>query len=174
MRLIPSLAIAALSLGLSAAALAHDKETKGMPFGHDREAMHAYMQSPEGQAQMQQRLDNHLDKVREALKLSEAQDKDWQAFTTSLKADLAQLRQLHSQARPADGEQPALTTRLQQRLDGMRAALPVLEHALDGLKGFYAGLSPEQQAVLDRQLRLRALVGHGFGHGGHEAHDKQR
>lgn len=177
MRLIPVLAVSALSLGLSAAVLAHDKEARGMPSGHDREAMHAFLQSPEGQAQMQQRLDTHLDKVREALKLNEAQDKGWQAFSASLKADLAQLRQLHLQGRPAEGEKLGLPDRLQKHLDNMRAAQPILEHALGELKTFYATLDPEQQAIADRQLRLRGLMGHGgpgFGHHGHGGQDRQR
>lgn len=153
---------AVLALGLSAAAYAHEPERGEAGREHGHGDMHELMNTPEGQALMQARLDQRVAELREALALKPEQQSAWQSFETSFRGHL-QAMQEQRQARRAAAARPSLPERLEKHLAAMKSMLPRAEQMLAELKAFYGQLSPEQQQAFDEHAHL-PFVGGGRHH----------
>ncbi len=92
--------------------------------------------------------------LHEALNLSAAQEEAWNRFQAASRPDP------QDEARDRSAAQMMPTLHAPQRVDlsvaEMQADLATLERRGAALKAFYATLSPEQQAVFDRQTIPRA------------------
>ena len=98
-----------------------------------------------------------LDRLHSDLQLSPAQDSAWQGFQQAYRVDPQDM----TRERDAEARMPSLTG--PQRMDlaiGMAEQdLAGMRRRGDALKAFYAGLSPQQQKVFDRDT----LEGPGQG-----------
>lgn len=126
----------------------------GMKSGDHRAADHAV-------AHAQQHAE-----LKAALKLTPAQETAWTAFMASM----PQPSSAHS--RLDRDEWARLTT--PQRIEKMEALHNERQAAsaqrLDGIKRFYAVLTPEQQAIFDREFRSMGHMGHRGHRGEHGRH----
>jgi hypothetical protein len=119
-------------------------------------------------AKMQQRMQEHQaqrqTKLKEALKLTAAQEPAWTAFTEAMKPamDMTKLRAQRD-------EMQKLTT--PERIDRMQALHTEREAAMkkraEATKTFYASLTAEQKIVFDQQAMShhRGSEGRGMGKG---------
>lgn len=112
------------------------------------------------QEKMQQRLAERQTQLKTALKLTPAQEKDWQAFSAAMQPAQAKSPRLDRDA------WAQLTT--PQRMEKMQALRAERERSMDqrlaAVKQFYATLTPEQQKVFDQQHHR---MGRHGNHGGH-------
>lgn len=113
----------------------------------------------------------HLDKLKAELKITDAQLPAWQQFATTVKteADSHEARRTamraQMQASRASGAAPdrqALRSQMQQQREASRNTHAQARQAL------YAVLTPEQKAVAEQKMRLRA--GQEGGHGPRGGH----
>jgi hypothetical protein len=129
----------------------HDGLREGMRDGHGmREGMR------------EQFMARRLARLKEALRITPAQESAWTTYTTALRPAQRQ--------RPDIGEMARLST--PERIDRMRALraqrMAEMDRRGEATKSFYAGLSAEQKRVFD-QLTLRRggrEEGHGHRHHG--------
>ena len=113
-----------------------------------------------------ERVEARLAYMKTALKITDAQQPQWDAFANVLRqhASAMDKRIQERRARTADQAQPKRVTAIdrleltQQRLAGASARLNEL---LAVEKPLYAALTPEQQRVADKVLAPRR---HGMGH----------
>ena len=95
-----------------------------------------------------------LHRLHDALNLSAAQEEPWNAFQS------ASLPDPQDEARDRSAAEMMPTLHAPQRVDlsiaAMKADLETLERRGAALKTFYGALSPEQQAVFDKQTAPRA------------------
>ncbi len=95
-----------------------------------------------------------LHKLHDALNLSASQEEAWNAFQASALPDPNQA----ARERAAATMMPSLHApqRVDLSIAAMQADLDTLQRRGTALKAFYGVLSPEQQAVFDRQTAPRA------------------
>lgn len=104
-------------------------------------------------------------KLRDALKLTPAQQPAWDAFVASMtpahKGDRA--------ARPDRAQLASLSApqRLQMRIERQKQRTARMEARLSALNSFYSVLTPEQRKVFDEQAKQHRGGRHHRGHGGH-------
>ena len=100
-----------------------------------------------------------LDRLHSDLQLSPSQEGAWQSFQQSYRVDPQEM----AQERDAEAKMPSLTG--PQRMDlaiGMAEQdLAGMRRRGDALKVFYAGLSPQQQTVFDRDTLAPPQQGPG-------------
>lgn len=113
-----------------------------------------------------ERVEARLAYMKTALKITEAQQSQWDAFAGVMRkqAKEADARiQSHREKRAANTERKRLTAieRLEMRQQLMAASSARIGERLAAQKPLYAALSPEQQQVADR-----LFAGRGGKHGG--------
>lgn len=118
------------------------------------------------QERMQKRMAEHETRLKEALKLTPAQEGAWKEFTASMQPPKAPTQRLDR------AEWDKLTT--PQRMEKMQALRSEREahmnQRLEAVKKFYATLTPEQQKAFDEQHQRMGRHGDRKGgqHGGHD------
>ena len=141
-------------LGTTAMAWAHGGG-RGMDDGARAERMH-------------KKMEQHQTQLKEALKLTPAQDNAWKEFTAAMQPPKAATQRLDR------AEWEKLTT--PQRMEKMQALRAEREahmnQRLEAVKKFYATLTPEQQKTFDAQHQRMGHHGghHGEGKGGQHGH----
>jgi hypothetical protein len=152
--------------GTGAAALA-----QGMQRG-PQEAQRPH--EPRAFSKPTERVEARLAYLKTALKITPAQEAQWNAYAQSVRKDagereqkLAEWRQKHDAARQG-GEQPrpSALERLDRQQKFLAAASAKLNERIAAIKPLYASLSAEQKKVADVVLVPGGRHG-GFG-GGHE------
>lgn len=115
-----------------------------------------------GHDRMAERMAHRMGQLKEALRITPAQEPAWTAFTTAMRPG--------QKIRPDIGEMARLST--PERIDRMRQ-LRAQRHAEqdrrgDATKVFYGQLSVEQKRVFDQlTLRMHGGKGRGERHGHH-------
>ncbi|MGE5524700.1 MAG: Spy/CpxP family protein refolding chaperone [Rhodospirillaceae bacterium] len=118
------------------------------------------------------RVEARLAYIRTALKITDAQQPQWDAFASVLRKQAQQMDEFR-RSRFAQGAQPAqrkpLTAidRLERRQKMMIFASERLNEVITAAKPLYAALSPEQQKVADELLARQARARMGHRHGMH-------
>ncbi|HVC31321.1 MAG TPA: Spy/CpxP family protein refolding chaperone [Steroidobacteraceae bacterium] len=103
------------------------------------------------------RAEQHLAYLKEQLKITPAQESQWQAFADGVKQQAQGMLAMRASMQSAAGTAPE---RMDQRIAFMKQRLAAME-SLDGAaKQLYGVLTPEQKAAFDQ-----AGPGHGFGPG---------
>lgn len=159
--LLTTLVSASTALG-SVSALAQDAPTT---------AQAAPAQKSQRQARMpSERVEARLTELKNALKITDAQQSQWNSFADTLRkqARAGDQRMKERMAQRQQGAKPAPLTaiqRLERRQAFLAAASARTGEVLAAAKPLYAALSPEQQKIADDLLAKRA--GHrGQHHGG--------
>jgi len=97
----------------------------------------------------EQGQDTSVDDLRSALRLRPDQERAWQAFDQASRPDPQEEdRQRNAFERMGSLRAPQ---RFDLSIQMMRAELEATERRANALKSFYATLSPEQQAIFDRE-----------------------
>ncbi|MDR1646691.1 MAG: Spy/CpxP family protein refolding chaperone [Zoogloeaceae bacterium] len=139
------LAASSLALGLGTAA-ARGGDDNGW-CGH-----RAYAGKTVHAEKFQERLQQRQERLHKALKLSAAQEKDWQAFTQKVAPGTDDLK------RPASEDFRKLTTpeRLEKMLAFSQQHQKFMTARLEAVKTFYNTLSAEQKQTFDEFHRYKA------------------
>ncbi len=117
---------------------------------------------------MHKKMEQHQTRLKEALKLTPAQDNAWKDFTAAMQPSKSPAQRLDR------AEWDKLTT--PQRMEKMQALRAEREahmnQRMDAVKKFYAALTPEQQKTFDAQHQRMDHRGghHGDGKGGQSGH----
>jgi len=165
-----NIVIALTAFGLAGATLGVQAQTQAPApaegrHGHaltveQRQAKMAEFKAKRAQARAERQA-----KLREALKLTPAQQPAWDAFVASMgpahKGDRA--------ARPDRAQLASLSApqRLQMRIERQKQRTARMEARLSALNSFYSVLTPEQRKVFDEQAKQHRGGRHHRGHGGH-------
>lgn len=112
-------------------------------------------------ANMPDLIDKRLDKIRNDLKITDAQQAAWQTFATRTKQQATEMQAMREKMRqgcPAQGASAAVTPapeRLEKAIDFMKQRVGHLEAELAAVKDLYAALTPEQRTIADKALGHR-------------------
>src|SRR5262249_32604402 len=115
-----------------------------------------------------ERVEARLAYMRTALKITSAQQSQWDAYANVQRKHAAamekrfQERSAEMGQRAADGKRPTAIERHERQRERMVVATQRLDELLTVEKPLYAALSPDQQRVADE-----VLGGRGGGRGGH-------
>lgn len=115
-----------------------------------------------------ERIEARLAYLKTALKITDAQQPQWDVFANTLRKQARDMDQ-RIQARRSQmaevqaGTQPTAIERLERRQQRLDAAAARLKETLAAAKPLYAALTPEQQKVADELLASRR---HGMRHRG--------
>ncbi len=118
------------------------------------------------------RVEARLAYVRTALKITPAQQPQWDAYAGVLRKQAATMEKRMQERRAmmekggAERQRPTLVERHERQRARMTMVAQHLDELLAVEKPLYAALSPEQQRVADEVLAPRGRGGPG-GHGGH-------
>lgn len=146
-----AVSLAVLTLGLAGAVAAHPGMGQGMGPGMGQ-GMHGGMRGGMAGPQTPAEFTARLSDLKSALKITEAQEGAWQAFSAASQQQFEQRQALRAQmqaqmqnATPADraAQYEAMKTARETHFAARNKALTDL----------YAVLTPEQKAVADQQLR---------------------
>lgn len=163
-----ALAGALLSIGLSSGLVVH-AQTGTVPA--DPPQVHQGMRHHDGNRAFtnpSERVEARLAYLRTALKITDAQQAQWNAFAETLRgqARLADQRMQEFRAqRDQNREKPTAIARLEREQQRHAASVTRLNELLTVQRPLYAALSAEQKAVADELLAPRRHRG-GFGRGG--------
>ena len=118
-----------------------------------------------------ERVEARLAYLKTALKITDAQRLQWDAFADTLRnqARTADERMKARRAQMAEGRKgtpPTAIERMERAQIRLAASSARLNETLAAAKPLYAALSPEQQKVADELLASRGHRGPGH-HGGH-------
>lgn len=117
-----------------------------------------------------ERVEARLAYVKTALKITDAQQAQWNAFADVARKQAAgqdkrmQARRAHMMER-SPREKPTVIDRMERQQQRHAAAIARLNEQLSVQKPLYAALSPEQKAIADEVLAPRGHRG-GFPHHG--------
>jgi protein CpxP len=163
-----------VSIGIAAAAPLAIAQTPG-ELAQTREARHAerHQRADRAFALPSERVEARLAYIRTALKITDAQQPQWDAFANVLRkhakdaeARIQKRREMHAQhggVEHAERTRPTAIERMERRQQILASASTRLNEVLEAGKPLYAALSPEQQQIADRLLASR---GEGrFRHG---------
>jgi hypothetical protein len=133
--------------------------------GPRADGMHRHMQR--SQLKPSERVEARLAYIRTALKITDAQQPQWDAFASVLRKQAQQMddfrRTRHTEGAQA-GERRHATAieRLERRQKMMAFASQRLDEVIAAAKPLYAALSPEQQKIADEMLARqgRGRMGH--------------
>jgi hypothetical protein len=118
---------------------------------------------------MAERVEARLAYIRTALKITSAQQSQWDAYANVRRKHVAamektfQERRAQMEQRRTEGKSPTAVERHEFARTRMAAATQRLDELLAVEKPLYAALTPEQQRVADEVLSERG----GRRHGGH-------
>jgi len=106
----------------------------------------AYGQGPRGE-HGKRFIEERMAELRKELKLTPAQEADWNAWSAKIK----EIREAKKQSRPDREAMKSLPApeRLEKMIAHSKAKTAHLEEALAATKTFYATLTPEQRKVFD-------------------------
>ena len=118
-----------------------------------------------------QEVEARLAYIRTALKITPAQEPQWNAFADTLRKQAAareqQMQERRAQfAQRTERTRPNAVSRLEFQKQRFEAALARLNERIAVQKPLYAALSAEQQAIADEVLAPRRHGRHGPGHRG--------
>lgn len=120
-----------------------------------------------------ERVEARLAYLKTALKISDAQQPQWEAFADTLRkqargADERVQARRAQMAKEGERTPPTAIERLERRQARLAAASARLSERLAAAKPLYAALSPEQQKIADELLAPRGRGGfrHRSGHHG--------
>lgn len=160
------------SLAAAAAPLAYAQSASPAPEG-PRAERYAH-RGPHGERAFRlpsERMEARLAYLKTALKITDAQQAQWDAFADALRkqAREADQRIQSHRAQMAEGRRDAAPTaieRLERRQARLAAASARLSETLVAAKPLYAALSPEQQKIADELLAPRGhrALRHRGGH----------
>ncbi|MCC7486272.1 MAG: Spy/CpxP family protein refolding chaperone [Burkholderiales bacterium] len=117
--------------------------------------------------QPSERAEAHLAYVRTALKITDTQQPQWEAFANVVRKQAGAMDQRFKERRAQMGEQrgerrrPTVVERQERQRAFMAEAAQRLDERLAVMKPLYAALSPEQQRVADEVLAPRGRGGPG-------------
>jgi protein CpxP len=162
------LATTLVSIGLAAAVPATLAQTAGpaADAGKSQAAQRQFERRPA--MTPSERVEARLAYMRTALKITAAQQAQWDAYANVQRKHAAamekrfQERRAQMGQRPADGKRPTAVEQHQRQRDRMVTATQRLDELLAVEKPLYATLSPDQQRVADE-----VLGGRGGARGGH-------
>lgn len=124
-----------------------------------------------------ERVEARLAYVRTALKITDAQQAQWDAYAGVVRkqakeADVRTQERRAKMAANTERKRPTAIERLERRQAFMAAASTRIGERLTVQKPLYAALSPEQQQIADKVFASRGGK-HGGRHGGrHGGHDR--
>ena len=153
-------------LGMSGAALSAHAEDK-QPTREAGEHRKDERKGPDGRdGKFGQRMEHHLARLHDKLKLTPAQEPAWTAFTAAAKPKAPV-------ARPERAAFARLTApeRLEKWIAMSKDRTAQQESRLGALKTLYAALTPEQRKTFDDSVPGGE---HGGRHHGHRGHGPQR
>lgn len=130
--------IGATIIGLGATAL---------PAVAEEAPQHQYAATKFDPVKMQERMDEHAQRLHDALKITPAQEGAWQAYLSARKSNMPQHDQID---RAAMKEMPA-PQRMEKHIEMAKARITRMESNLAATKTFYAALTPEQQKLFDEK-----------------------
>jgi hypothetical protein len=111
-----------------------------------------------------ERIDAHLAYVRAALRITDAQTPQWNAFADAARAAAARLQQAYTQAMQAAGQPAPAPAQLELRIALLLAQLEATRAIAAPAGALYAALSDEQKRAADellaehlRDMRMRGL-----------------
>ena len=108
---------------------------------------HQYAATKFDPVKMQERMNQHAKRMHDALKITPAQEGAWQAYLSTLKANMPQPGQFD---RAAFKNLPA-PERMEKRIEMAKSHITRMENNLAATKTFYATLTPEQQKLFDEK-----------------------
>jgi exonuclease VII small subunit len=166
---------AVVSAALVTLAAAPALAQTGGPGGAEPQARHFAQKQHEGQRGFRlpsERIEARLAYLKTALKISGAQQTQWDAFAGTLRKHAQEADQrvqkmrADGAARREKGAQPTAIERMERGQTRLAAASARLNETLAVAKPLYAALSPEQQKVADELLSPRRHGGsrHRGGH----------
>ena len=169
--LLSTLVSAALATVAATPALAQSPA----PGGDGPQARHFTQRQHEGQRAFRlpsERTEARLAYLKTALKISGAQQTQWDAFAGTLRKHAQEADQrvqkmrADGAARREKGAQPTAIERMERGQARLAAASTRLNETLSAAKPLYAALSPEQQKIADELLAPRRH-GESRHRGGH-------
>jgi len=99
-------------------------------------------------------MTEHLNTVKEQLKLTAGQTDAWQAFETAVLSQAASMSAMHQQHGTMTHEN------MQQHIAFMEARVAGMKTVLQAHDDLYAVLTPEQKATADNLMQQHAHFGH--------------
>jgi protein CpxP len=111
-----------------------------------------------------ERMETRLAQIREALKITDAQEAQWNAFAETLRNQARSADQRIQEFRAqreqrGTGERPNAMARLEREQQRYSAALARVNERLAVQRPLYAALSTEQKAIADKVLAPRGQRG---------------
>lgn len=161
-----NIVIALTAFGLAGAALGVQAQTQAPAPAEGRHGHAMTMEQRQAKmAEFKAKRAERQAKLRDALKLTPAQQPAWDAFVASMKP----AQQGDRAARPDRAQLATLSApqRLQMRIERQKQRTARMEARLSALNSFYSVLTPEQRKVFDEQAKQRRGGRHHRGHGGH-------
>ena len=144
------------------------------PGGEGPQARHFAQRQHEGQRAFRlpsERTEARLAYLKTALKITDAQQREWDVFANTLRKHAREadqrLQAMRTEATGRDkGAQPTAIERMERGQTRLSAAYTRLAETLAAAKPLYAALSPEQQKIADELLtpRRHGMSGHRGGH----------
>jgi hypothetical protein len=159
------LAISVMALGLAAAfpaSYAQTEDPAGAPAG--RAMMHRHQDSA---FRLTDRVEARLAYIRTALKITAAQQLQWDAYAGVLRRQAGMMEKRMQERRAqfdkgaTERRRPSLVERHEHQRERMIQASQRMDELLAVEKPLYAVLTPEQQRIADEVLAPRGRGGHG-------------
>jgi hypothetical protein len=164
-----------VSIGLTAATVALSAQTVTPPGAGGQTMQHGERHHGKRAFSMPgERVEARLAYMKTALKITDAQQAQWNAFADVARKQAAardkRIQEFRSRMAQGDAkhERPNAIARLERQQQRLNAAVTSLNERLAVEKPLYAALSPEQKAVADEVLAPRGHH-HGFGHRGNRS-----
>ncbi|MBQ5946854.1 Spy/CpxP family protein refolding chaperone [Massilia sp. ST3] len=163
-----NIVIALTAFGLAGAAIGVQAQTQAPAEGRHGHALSVEQRQAkmaESKAKRQAARAERQAKLRDALKLTPAQQPSWDAFVASM----TPAQKMDRAARPDRAQLASLSApqRLQMRIERQKQRTARMEARLSALNSFYAVLTPEQRKVFDEQAKQHRGGRQHRGHGGH-------
>jgi hypothetical protein len=152
------------SAALVAAAAAPAVAQTGVPGAEGPQARHFAQRQQEGKRAFRlpsERVEARLAYLKTALKITDAQQAQWDAFATTLRKHAqasdqrVQKARAEGAARRESGARPTAIERMERGQARLAAASTRLTETLAVAKPLYAALSPEQQKIADEVMAPR-------------------
>ena len=153
-----------VSAALVAAAATPVLAQTGGPGGEGSQARHHAQRQHDGKREFRmpsERVEARLARVKSELKITDAQQSQWDAFATTLRKHAGEADQrvqklrADGAARRDKGTRPTAIERMERGQQRLAAASTRMTETLAVAKPLYAALSPEQQKVADQLLTPR-------------------
>ena len=118
--------------------------------------------------QMDKHIAEHEARLHDELKLTAAQEPAWKSFTDSMHQQRLAMEADHQAHRAApshaDMENMSAPDKLEHHLAMMQKHLTAMQAHLTALKSFYTVLTPEQQTIMNKEIRRFAHHRHHHCH----------